>query len=212
MNKQTKISKETIKKFGGLMITVLTLLGIKFGYLEKEDIVRTNHDSRHHFDGEDFSVFKPLTKYQVEVDRVIDGDTYHLMYDNERFKARLLIVDTPETEKPDKKAQPFADEATERMKELITNSNNIEVSFDVGDPTDHYNRALVYLYIDGKLVQDTLLEEGLATIAYANKPNTTLLKEMKKYQKIAKNNKLGVWSKKGYVTKRGYNPSVFKQN
>jgi len=57
----------------------------------------------------------------------------------------------------------------------IKNAKKIEGSFDVGDHADKYDRALMYVYVDGKLLQDILIEEGLARVGYAYEPNTSLL-------------------------------------
>ena len=106
--------------------------------------------------------------------------------EGKEFKVRLLIVDSPETAKEGKEAQPFADEAKKRTEELLTNAKKIEGSFDVGDHSDKYDRALMYVYVDGKLLQDILIEEGLARVGYAYEPNTSLLKQFQEIEKKAK--------------------------
>ena len=139
-----------------------------------------------------------------------DGDTFHLSYEGKEFKVRLLIVDAPETAKEGKEAQPFADEAKKRTEELLKNAKKIEGSFDVGDHADKYDRALMYVYVDGKLLQDILIEEGLARVGYAYEPNTSLLKQFQEIEKKAKKQKKNIWEKEGYVTNKGYDISVYK--
>ena len=88
----------------------------------------------------------------------------------------MLLIDTPETAKEGKVAQPFADQAKQKTEELLKKAKKVEGKFDVGDYTDKYGRALMYVYLDGKLLQQTLVEESLARVGYAHPPNTTLLK------------------------------------
>ena len=41
----------------------------------------------------------------------------------------------------------------------------------------------MYVYVDGKLLQDILIEEGLARVGYAYEPNTSLLKQFQEIEK-----------------------------
>lgn len=163
------------------------------------------------FTGTNFDYFENMKKYSFQYVYGADGDTFHLSYEGKEFKVRLLIVDAPETAKEGKAAQPFADEAKKRTEELLKNAKKIEGSFDVGDHTDKYGRALMYVYVDGKLLQDILIEEGLARVGYAYEPNTSLLKQFKEIEKKAKKQKKNIWEKDGYVTNKGYDTSVYAQ-
>ena len=161
------------------------------------------------FTGTNFDYFENMKKYSFQYVYGADGDTFHLSYEGKEFKVRLLIVDAPETAKEGKAAQPYADEAKKRTEELLKNAKKIEGSFDVGDHTDKYGRALMYVYVDGKLLQDILLEEGLARVGYAYEPNTSLLKQFKEIEKKAKKQKKNIWEKDGYVTNKVYDTSVY---
>ncbi|OAH53231.1 MULTISPECIES: thermonuclease family protein [Bacillaceae] len=142
--------------------------------------------------------------------RPVDGDTAVFAFDAdndgkaEEFSARFLLVDTPETRHPKLGKQPLGDEAKERTAQLLK-QGEITLEFDVGQRLDKYSRILVYVYVDGKSVQETLLEEGMARVAYVYPPNTRYLDEFEAKQKIAKNKGIGVWSIDNYVTDRGFN-------
>ncbi len=140
----------------------------------------------------------------VEFVRTLDGDTIRIMYEGEERKVRYLLIDTPETSDSPEENQPFAEEALKRNDELL-NSGQLEIEFDVGDREDHYGRLLAYLYIDGESVQEKLLEEGLARVAYIYEPNTKHLNLFKKAENKAKAVDKGIWSIQGYVTNRGFN-------
>ena len=121
--------------------------------------------------------------------RHVDGDTTVLKIDGKEQKVRFLLIDTPETVKPKTKVQPFGLEASKRTK---------------GDKTDRYGRALGYIFVDGTLLQKTLVSEGLARVAYVKEPTTKYLAELEQAQEQAKNESLGIWSIPGYVTQRGF--------
>jgi endonuclease YncB( thermonuclease family) len=125
----------------------------------------------------------------------------------EEVKLRLLLIDAPEWTT---KKMPWGDQATERVKQLIPAGTKITLYYDLGNKQDRYSRHLVYLQLsNGQILQQKLLEEGLATIRYVIPPGTTMLSEFKAAEKNARESKLNVWSVPGYVKpNEGYNPIV----
>lgn len=140
----------------------------------------------------------------AEFVRHVDGDTTVLRIDGKEQKVRFLLIDTPETVKPNTKVQPYGLEASKRTKELLSNASEITFEYDKGDKTDRYGRALGYIFVDGTLLQKTLVSEGLARVAYVKEPNTKYLSELEQAQEQAKSESLGIWSIKGYVTNKGF--------
>ena len=136
--------------------------------------------------------------------RHVDGDTTVLKIDGKEQKVRFLLIDTPETVKTKTKVQPFGLEASKRTKELLSTASEIMFEYDKGDKTDRYGRALGYIFVDGTLLQKTLVSEGLARVAYVKEPNTKYLAELEQAQEQAKNESLGIWSIPGYFTQRGF--------
>ena len=121
----------------------------------------------------------------VELVKTIDGDTIKIKYEGKEQNVRYLLIDTPETNHPRLGKQPFGEKAKERNRELM-NSGKLEIEFDIGGKTDKYDRLLAYIYIDGVSVQEKLLEEGLARVAYVYPPNTRHLDAYKKAEEKAK--------------------------
>lgn len=141
----------------------------------------------------------------VELVRTIDGDTIKVKYEGEERNIRYLLIDTPEIDhKNPANTEPLALEATVRNDELLK-SGQVTIEFDEGDHEDQYGRLLAYIYVDGKSVQETLLAEGYARVAYVFEPNTKYVDEFNKTANQAKAEKIGVWSVDGYVTNRGFN-------
>lgn len=153
-------------------------------------------------------------RYSVQVVRVIDGDTIIVNFINDEDygeeRVRFLLVDTPETVKPNHPAEPFGPESSDFVKELLK-GKMIELEFDVGDKRDSYDRLLAYLYIDGQSIQEMLLERGLARVAYIFPPNTTYLDEFRAAEQKAKEQRIGIWSIPGYATDRGFDLSVIDE-
>ncbi|WP_093264352.1 thermonuclease family protein [Psychrobacillus sp. OK032] len=143
----------------------------------------------------------------VEVIDVIDGDTIKVNYKGNVETIRYLLIDTPEMYHQTLGKQPYGDEAKSRNKQLL-NSGDVSIEFDVGDRVDDYNRMLAYIYVDGVSVQETLLEEGLARVAYVFPPNTKYIDAFEQAAELAKYKKIGVWETTGYVTDRGFDTAV----
>ncbi|WP_369468559.1 thermonuclease family protein [Enterococcus faecalis] len=151
--------------------------------------------------------FKTISNNQripADFVRHVDSDTTVLKIEGKEQKVRFLLIDTPETVKPNTKVQPFGLEASKRTKELLSTAAEITFEYDQGDKKDRYGRALGYIFVDGTLLQKTLVREGLARVAYVKEPNTKYLLELEEAQEKAKNESLGIWSIPGYVTERGY--------
>jgi len=68
----------------------------------------------------------------VTLDRAIDGYTIKVNYNGNVDSVRYLLVDTPETKKPDSCVPPYGEEASKRSKELV-NSGKLQLEFDKGD-------------------------------------------------------------------------------
>lgn len=135
-----------------------------------------------------------LAKEEVKFSKCIDGDTAQIIKDGKEIKIRLLAVDTPETKHPTKGIEPFGKEASNFTCNALKSADKLEIEYDENsDKEDKYDRELVWLFTDGKLIQESLVEKGLAKVAYLyddyKYTNILLNKE-----KEAKNNNLGIWS------------------
>ncbi|MEH7011500.1 thermonuclease family protein [Neobacillus niacini] len=135
--------------------------------------------------------------------RVVDGDTLNIKVNGREETVRLLLVDTPETVHPDKPVQPFGPEASAFAKETLTPGKQVEIEIDVSE-RDKYGRLLCYLYADGKMFNELLLEKGLARVAYVYAPNTRYVDQFYNLQKQAQTNEIGIWSIENYATDQGF--------
>ncbi|ARD49611.1 thermonuclease [Sporosarcina sp. P37] len=144
----------------------------------------------------------------VELVKTIDGDTIKIMYEGKEENVRYLLIDTPETNHPRLGKQPYGQQAKVRNQELLQ-KGKLEIEFDIGDKYDKYGRLLAYIYIDGKSVQEQLLKEGLARVAYVYPPNTRHLDAFEKAEQQAKKSGIGIWTLEDYTTDRGFDSEKY---
>ncbi|CDR29395.1 thermonuclease family protein [Staphylococcus schweitzeri] len=135
-----------------------------------------------------------LHKEPATLIKAIDGDTVKLMYKGKPMTFRLLLIDTPETKHPKKGVEKYGPEASAFTKKMVENAKKIEVEFDKGQKTDKYGRGLAYIYADGKMVNQALIRQGLAKVAYVYKPNNTHEQLLRKSEAQAKKEHLNIWS------------------
>lgn len=118
-----------------------------------------------------------------------DGDSANF---SKLGKTRFLIVDTPESVgKYKNKPQYKGKEASKYTCEMLKKAKKITYEYD-GNKKDKYNRSLVYIFVDGKLLQEEIAKQGYVKKFY-------LYKSYYKYEKRIKNaidDKYGIWQGK----------------
>jgi micrococcal nuclease len=190
------------RPYGAAMIVVGIFLAITGGLLGKEltEEPQADQPPTTKVETKKQTVTAPVeTLYKVI--KVTDGDTFDIEINGKTETVRMLLVDTPETVHPNKPVQPFGKEASAFTTQLLL-GKSVKLEADKEDK-DQYGRLLRYVYIDGKSVQEQLLEKGYARVSIYE-PNT---KYVTKYQQIeteAKNKKIAVWSISDYVQASGF--------
>ena len=132
------------------------------------------------------------SKETFEVSQIIDGDTIRL---SSGEKVRLIGINTPE------KGQPYYNEATEKLKELIGNSH-ITLKKDVEDK-DRYGRLLRYVYVNDTFVNLEMVRAGLAT-SYEFEPNVKHSSEFEDAEFEAREAGLGIWTPSSFTLTVSY--------
>ena len=137
-----------------------------------------------------------LDRKIVTLKKCIDGDTVKVIMNKKTITLRMLAIDTPETNHPEKGEEPFGKEAKDFTCNKLTNAKKIELEFDNNsDKKDKYNRNLVWIFYDNKLLQKELVKNGYASVTYLydDYKYTPMLKDAETYAKI---NKKGIYSNK----------------
>lgn len=130
---------------------------------------------------------KNLRKMDAVVAKAVDGDTIVL---EDGQKVRLLGIDAPETNHPDRPVQKCGEQAKAYLKKRVEGKKCV-LEYSLSDEFDAYDRRLALVYADGGLVNAELVKKGLA---YAS-PNkyVAATKEFLVLENIAKKFKKGIW-------------------
>ncbi|KFX71361.1 nuclease [Pseudomonas taeanensis MS-3] len=126
----------------------------------------------------------------VKVQHVVDGDTLRLV---DGRKVRLIGLNAPELGRNGRSAEPFAEAARRRLRELVAASDG-RVSVQLGRETkDRYGRTLAHLYdARGRNLEAQLLAEGLGYLV-AIAPNVALVECQLLAERSARQAGLGLW-------------------
>ena len=111
--------------------------------------------------------------------RVVDGDTFIL--ESNKQAVRLYGVDAPEL------VNCYGEESLSRLSGLLK-KNKVQLKEPV---VDKFGRIVALVYVDGKLVNETMIKEGYA--AYRSEPGSGK-EAMKAAHESAKSNKIGIYS------------------
>lgn len=142
------------------------------------------------------AVAVPDSARSGRVTHVSDGDTAYI--DPLRYgttasswdgrKARFIGVDTPEVygdaECYGEKASAFTTRKLEGRDVRLTYGE---------DPIDPYDRALVYIWVDGKMFNATLIRKGFATVEIYS-PNDRYEARFRRLESQARDNERGLWA------------------
>jgi micrococcal nuclease len=107
---------------------------------------------------------------------------------------RLIGVDIPETVDPEEDVEPYGPQASDFATSELEGER---VSLEFGkEKIDQYDRLLAYVYIDGQMFNEELVEElveqGYAQ-AYPYEPNTKYSERFEETQQEARASDLGIW-------------------
>lgn len=132
-------------------------------------------------------------KNGVTLEKCVDGDTATFNINGESVKVRFLAIDTPESVHPYKSVEEYGKDASEYTCKLLTEANQIEIEYEENMSTeDKYSRKLAWVWVDGKLIQESLIEIGYAQVKYIY-AKYTYLDLLYQAQNEAKENKFGIW-------------------
>jgi micrococcal nuclease len=122
------------------------------------------------------------------VRRVWDGNTILI---EGGFTVRYIGVNTPGGGMFRRPVEPFGREAAERNVELVE-GQQVELEEDAAD-VDSAGFMLRYVYVDGEMVNEILLREGLARLAPFGR-NTRHAESLRQAETEAREQPLNIWT------------------
>jgi endonuclease YncB( thermonuclease family) len=174
----------------GLLFLVISYVGYKY-------ILQLNVDQTISFStSSGLKLDSNMNYIDALVTDVVDGDTLHVLIHNKKETVRLVLVDTPETKHPTKPIEPFGPEASQYVKDLLE-GKEVKLEQDVSTK-DRYGRLLMYVWLNDRMVNEILLERGLARVAVFP-PDVKYVEAFRAVQKKAQEAQLGIWSLENYV-------------
>jgi endonuclease YncB( thermonuclease family) len=132
-----------------------------------------------------FSIIFPLITYSQKVVRVIDGDTYDIMINSNIVRVRMYGIDCPE------KKQDYGLNAKSFAESMLLNK---DVKLDISSK-DLYGRSICKLYLGDIYFNKLMIDSGYAWHYAKYSKDKYLAASMN----IARLNKIGLWSKSGYI-------------
>lgn len=126
--------------------------------------------------------------------KVIDGDTIDVAISSGTARIRLIGINTPETVDPRRPVQCFGKEASDHLKEMLTDRSVRLLADASQDDKDKYGRLLRYVFRnDGLAINAELVWSGFAQ-EYTYKTPHRFQKEFRAYQAEAQSQGRGLWS------------------
>lgn len=138
-------------------------------------------------------IFYIASSFTGKVTKIIDGDTFHLVNDKNKFyKIRIADIDAPELKQfLGKKAKDVVSKKILGKKVKIIIKSN-----------DKYGRIVGFVIYNNKNLGEELLREGIVWKWYFSKNY-----KYKKIENIARNKKIGIWKYKNLI-----NPYFWRKN
>lgn len=176
------MSKNKKKGFlTGIITSIIVFLC--YNFLPADIFNNTNHPN------------PSLAADEAYVIKVIDGDTLKVSIGgSENERVRMLGIDTPESVHPDANKNTKNGKIASNYTKSKLEGKTVKLEFDK-EKRDKYGRLLAYVYLDNKMFNEVLLEEGYASVLIIS-PNNRYEKEFRNIEKEAKAKKIGFWSNK----------------
>ena len=138
-------------------------------------------------------------RIEVKYDSCVDGDTAWLKIGKKIKKFRFIGINAPEIEHEDREEEYMGNAAKEAVCNYLTEASKIEIEYDENSKkTDKYDRHLAWIWVDDLLLQELLVQDGLAKVDYIYNEYKYVDLLCKREIK-AKDKKIGIWSKNNKI-------------
>lgn len=140
------------------------------------------------------TVFAANQKIPVSLDKCIDGDTAKFVLEEKIITVRFLAIDTPESVDTGKEVEPYSKEASEYTCNKLKSAKQIYILYDENsDQKDKYNRELAWVFVDNELLNNLIVRNGYAKVAYLY-GDYLYTDDLKDSENLAKKEQLNIWN------------------
>ena len=138
------------------------------------------------------------SKDTVTFYKCVDGDTARFIINKKEIKVRFIGIDAPESAKPNEEPEPYGKESSRYTCNKLKKANKIIIEYEPkSEKEDRYGRVLAYVFVDGKLLEESIVKNGYAKVKYI-KSNYKYYDKLNSAELMAINNKKGIYQDKDY--------------
>lgn len=131
---------------------------------------------------------------QVQVLRVIDGDTFRLPKENGvKQRVRLIGVNTPESVRPNFPVEYLGPESKEFLQKLIE-GRTVTLEFEERK-YDRHKRILAFVFLDDIFVNAEIIRNGFSKVYKWHRFKQEYYEQFVKIEEEAREAGLGLWGK-----------------
>lgn len=138
-------------------------------------------------------------QFSVTLSKCVDGNSARFILENNEIKVRFIGVESNSVVVADVNDEINGSLVSEYVCNVLKNAKDIKLEYENNsEKEDKYGRKLVWVWVDGVLLQENLVKIGYSKIAYLSDDYkySDLLLSAEDY---AKNNELGIWYKENVV-------------
>ena len=149
-----------------------------------------------------FSVFaldNQSNQFSVTLSKCVDGNSARFILENNEIKVKFIGVESNSVVVADVNDEINGSLVSEYVCNVLKNAKDIKLEYENNsEKEDKYGRKLVWVWVDGVLLQENLVKIGYSKIAYLSDDYkySDLLLSAEDY---AKNNELDIWYKENVV-------------
>ncbi len=138
---------------------------------------------------------------EITLSECVDGDTAKFIIDDKVEKVRFLAIDTEESKSTTKDNTYMGMIASYYTCLRLKLASKIEIEYDSNaNATDKYGRKLGWIFVNNELLQSSLVEKGLAKVAYLYS-DYTYTDKLQEQEKEAKELGIGIWNEDNIIEK-----------
>lgn len=133
------------------------------------------------------------TSDTVTLNNCVDGNSARFMLGLGEIKVKFLGIEVEEKIVNEETQEIEENFVSDYVCNALTKAKTIKIEYEPNaEKEDKYGRIQAWVFIDGTLLQETLVKKGYAKVMYLS-DDYLYTEKLKDAQSFAKENKLGIW-------------------